>query len=89
MTASACRTCQTPLPEVGVGPGRHPKFCSEACKRAREYELRRLDGRINRVEDRLTEVRVSKVPSLDDAALLEKELDRLKVRLLQLLDEAA
>jgi hypothetical protein len=34
------------LPPVG----RHPRYCSPSCRRATEYELRRLNRRVERLE---------------------------------------
>jgi hypothetical protein len=48
MIERVCRRCAGPL--VTPRTGRPPTFCSTACRRAAEYEVRRLSRRLERLE---------------------------------------
>jgi len=50
--AAVCRKCSAPVAR-GDGPGRPRSYCSVACRRSAERELRRLDRQIEAVEDRV------------------------------------
>lgn len=77
-----CLVCRKPLerPENG----RPPSYCSTSCRRAAEYELRRLQRRLQALEDQASRERI-----LGNAVLAERissEVKRAELRLLQLLD---
>lgn len=95
MVRMTCLKCGDPLP-VQDGPGRPRTYCSEGCRRAAEYELRRLERRITNVEGSVTFWR-RRVDGVDyfggDPKVAEKhlswwrdELERLEGRLAEILD---
>jgi hypothetical protein len=49
---NTCPKCNTPLPSY-QGRGRPPSYCSVGCRRAAEFELRRINNRLERLEDEL------------------------------------
>jgi hypothetical protein len=64
--------------------GRPPSYCPTGCRRAAEYELRRLQRRLQVLEDQAARERI-----LGNAVLagrVESEVKRAELRLLQLLD---
>lgn len=46
LTCAKCKAAIEPRP----GPGRPPTYCSDACKRLIEFELRRIDRRLAKYE---------------------------------------
>ena len=50
MAEQFCLKCRTPIKPVGVG--RPPSYCSTGCRRAAEYELRRIQRHLERLEAR-------------------------------------
>ncbi len=52
LAATECVKCSRPLPEQS-GPGRPPIYCSTACRRAAEYELRRVQASLEHVEEQV------------------------------------
>ena len=79
-----CRKCGTELP-TRTGSGRPPTYCSTGCRRATEYELRRLQKALEDLEDRL---RWSRMNGRDaHSEDLEQECARLEARLRELLDD--
>lgn len=78
----ACLVCRKPLerPEVG----RPPSYCSTSCRRAAEYELRRLQRRLQALEDQAARARIVGADEL--AERVGHEIKRAELRLLQLLD---
>lgn len=48
----SCLKCGGPLP-APAGTGRPRRFCSTGCRRGAEYELRRLQRHLERLEERL------------------------------------
>jgi hypothetical protein len=47
-----CRKCGQRLPAAS-GPGRPALYCSTGCRRAAEYELRRVQAALERAEESL------------------------------------
>ena len=47
--ASLCVKCSGPVPQATTGRPR--RYCSVACRRAIEFELRRIERRLERLED--------------------------------------
>lgn len=90
--AGNCCKCGSNLPEKPPGPGRPPSYCSVGCRRAAEYELRRLDGAIEREERQLRFYRSSEFTGsarAERVAECEAELARLETRMRVLLDDDA
>ncbi len=97
MTASPCCVrCGAGL--SGRDGRRRPKFCSVGCRRTAEYEVRRLVRRLERVDDRLAELREVRAGVIygfslrreradADAAHFEAERRRAEDRLAELLGE--
>ncbi len=81
--------CGKPL-EQPAGAGRPPTYCGTACRRAAEFEIRRLDKLLARLEDRLSELRLGKL-SLEregvEAALITAEVQLAHGRMVALLDD--
>jgi len=59
-----CLKCAGPLPEQAA-TGRPPSYCSEGCRRAAEFEIRRLNRRLERLEERVSELRHSRSSTRD------------------------
>jgi hypothetical protein len=83
-----CPVCGCTVDPV-VGRGRPKLFCSAPCRRLATAEVRRLDARIGRLEDELSQWRVTAEASRTgwerDPGLLAAEVARLRSRLLALL----
>ena len=73
--SNRCKTCGGELP-VSPEPrlGRSRRYCSPSCRKAAELEQRRIDRRIERLEGRLSDVRASCIPSVDNVVLLSGKL---------------
>jgi hypothetical protein len=86
-----CRNCSGKLPAAAAGSrGRPRTFCSVACRRAAEFEIRRINARLGSLEDRLSESRLPNTLgflTMDDPKLLLKEIALQRRRLLDLLSE--
>lgn len=52
-----CAKCSRPLAER-TGPGRPALYCSTACRRSAEYELRRVQAALEDVEGQLRATRL-------------------------------
>jgi hypothetical protein len=92
VSTESCVNCGNPL-TGGEGPGRPDRYCSIACKRQAEHELRRLERHLEAVERDLREARLR--PESHDwtgasfnVRGLEAELANLKQRERELLDDA-
>lgn len=53
---SDCLICHRPI-EPKEGPGRPNVYCSPACRRTAEHEVRRLDRRLERLEEQRDDLR--------------------------------
>jgi hypothetical protein len=51
MAGKFCSKCRTPLRPRAAG--RPPSYCSTGCRRAAEYELRRIQRHLERLETQL------------------------------------
>ncbi|MBS0483992.1 MAG: hypothetical protein JSS06_02050 [Proteobacteria bacterium] len=81
-----CVKCKQPI-EESKGTGRKKVYCSVACRRAAELEIRRINERITGLE-RITESYRLKIPVLDLYGKEEDvlaELNRQEIRLKELL----
>ena len=82
-----CIKCGAPL-EVNTGKGRPAAYCSTACRRAAEMEIRRADQRLAGLENKAQELRLGYgLPDVGgkQAALVEAEIKRVEARLKLLL----
>ncbi len=82
-----CRKCGGPV-TAKAGPGRPRSYCSTGCRRAVEYELRRLQKALEDIEEqiRFCSLRWSgRRP--DQRPALDAERVRLEDRLRDLLDD--
>lgn len=52
-----CLKCPAPVPQAGRGRPRD--YCSTGCKRAAEFEVRRITRRLERLEDDRSELRLN------------------------------
>jgi hypothetical protein len=83
MAAEACLKCHTPLERSEVG--RPPTYCGPACRRAGEFELRRLQRRIERLEEYQSNLRLQGGGERRQQQVVQQELDRAEGRLRELL----
>ena len=88
----ATRSCKSCAKRFPVTPRGRPKdYCSTACRRANEFEIRRLNSRIARLEDRASANRLDPIAmafvGFGDGGLVE-EIELQKARLRELLKEA-
>ena len=77
MAEKFCLKCRTPLTPTAVG--RPPSYCSTGCRRAAEYELRRIQRHLERLE--------AQRESPMFAAGTERAIAELEVRLRTLLTD--
>ena len=85
-----CPKCGSALPRREPGPGRPSRYCSVGCRRSAEFEIRRIDRAIEKVEDRLRLIRTSDMPEVgrrEGLAKYEAELAQLEARFRELLDD--
>ena len=82
MADACCLKCQAPLerPEVG----RPPSYCSTGCRRAAEYELRRLQRAIEGLEEYARNLRLQGDPDRQGPKV-RQEIDQAEKRLRLLL----
>lgn len=80
-----CRICGADLP-AQKPTGRPPIYCSTSCRRAAELEITRVNRRLGDLEGRLSLTRSSSISTLDDPAMLEREIARQRDRLLELIE---
>jgi hypothetical protein len=81
--AGVCLKCGAPLERPDVG--RPPAYCSPACRRAAEFELRRLQRRIERLEEYASNLRLQGGGERRQLQRVQQELDRAEGRLRELL----
>lgn len=92
MTAEKCRVCSSPL-AVRAGPGRPRSYCGPLCRRAAEYEIRRVQSLLLRAERMLQDVRLNsdlnywRTPDErgHECSRLEAEVQLLQARLVGIL----
>lgn len=88
---ACCLICTRPLPPA-TGRGRPRAYCSPACRRTAEFEIRRLHARLGQLEVRASELRLEaaaptwtndwqKHQARRQAAAVEDEIARLTARL--------
>jgi hypothetical protein len=87
-----CAKCTRPL-SARARTGRPARYCSPACRRAAEYELRRVQRHLEMVERELRLYRVKSaetwIPPVERRSVpaLEAEAERLECRLRELLSD--
>lgn len=82
-----CPFCAGELP-TGARRGRPKTYCSAACRRSAELEIRRIDRRLAALEGSLSYERQSPLAGLTydmTIAPIEEEIARQRKRLLELL----
>ncbi len=82
-----CRKCGRDLP-ASTGPGRPRSYCSTGCRRAAEYELRRLQKALEEVEEQIRWCRFGfNCRKESDIPKFDAERIRLEARLREVLDD--
>ncbi len=85
---SACVKCGSELPEQ-VGRGRPAWYCGAACRRAAEFEIRRIGNRLASLEDQLMRSRLGGYLILTPIKMIEAEIAKQEARLRDLLGAVA
>ena len=84
---TTCRVCRAPV--IAKSAGRPPSFCSIACRRMAERDIRRLDADIGEMQREARWLRnPARLPAQSDAAeaaFLVIEIAAARVRLRELL----
>jgi len=83
--APLCAICERELPRRKAGAGRPPQFCGSPYRRARQFEVRRIQHRLARLEHEQERARRNPV-LLDNIDQINSEIRRNRDRLLILLD---
>lgn len=82
----SCVKCGGPIAEAST-TGRPKKYCSPACRRSAEHEIRRVNTLLGKLEERASHVRLGHGYSTPDSiAKLEGEIARQEARLRVLLE---
>lgn len=85
METTACVKCGSPIAEAAT-TGRPKVYCSPACRRSAEHEVRRANVLLGKLEERLSHARLGFGCSTPASiAALEAEIARHETRLLALL----
>ncbi|MGH8593515.1 MAG: hypothetical protein ACREV3_06555 [Gammaproteobacteria bacterium] len=95
MVEKVCKSCGVSLP---VNKARRPSdYCSTGCRRAAEFEIRRVNRRLESLETSLSSMRINPDDELmsmiagctrtERVAAVEAELAMLKARFRELLDD--
>ena len=82
----SCVKCGLKI-KLASSTGRPKQYCSPACRRAAEYEIRRVDARLAGLENDMQAHRLGRMMDIngDNAALLTLEIARAELRLKELL----
>lgn len=87
MEAAACVKCGGPIAEVAA-TGRPKKYCSPACRRSAEHEVRRINALLGKLEERASNARLGYgCPTPASIAKIEGEIAHQEARLRALLGE--
>ncbi len=96
MVEKVCKSCGLSLPVNKAG--RPSEYCSTGCRRAAEFEIRRVNRRLESLETSLSSMRINPRDALTDmiegrthaerVAAVQAELDLLKARFRVLLDDS-
>ena len=87
MARETCLKCGEPLQQPATG--RPAVYCSTGCRRAAEYELRRLQRHLEAVEGELRAIQLGRSAWPENRRKLQNERKRLETRLAELLDTEA
>lgn len=81
-----CLKCGAPL-ESGNGKGRPKAYCSTACRRSAEMEIRRCDQRLGALESDAQNIRLGRMMDLggNNMESINMEINRLEEKLKVLL----
>ncbi len=81
-----CAKCGGEIPEQEIG---RPKiYCSTGCRRAAEFEIRRINSTLGKLEEKLTNARLGYGCDPEKTVkLLQSEIVRHEARLVALLEE--
>jgi hypothetical protein len=77
-----CAVCGGPVESKARGPA--PTYCSTPCRRAREYELKRLQVRLGRLEEEHDQARVRVAEFTAHPPMGTKVLPKARARLEEL-----
>jgi hypothetical protein len=80
-----CRFCRREFSKIEPELGRPRVYCDDACRRAAEFEIRRVNDRLVELERRASECRMGPIQSFEDPVAIEIEIGRQRDRLLELL----
>lgn len=85
MEAKTCPKCRVPVDPVAAA-NNGKKYCSPACRRAAEHEIRRVNTLLGKLEERASNARLGYgAPTADSIARLDAEIERHELRLRDLL----
>lgn len=86
MEATACVKCGGPIADAATS-GRPKKYCSPACRRSAEHEIRRVNVLLGKLEERASNARLGYgCSTAASIANLEGEIARNEVRMRALLE---
>jgi hypothetical protein len=85
---TVCRRCSALLPRK-PGAGRRAAYCSNGCRRAAEYEAKRVQNALDGVEHVIRSRTLSPTGTANAEIIRahEAERDRLELRLREVLDD--
>lgn len=85
MEVKTCAKCGTPIDPVAAA-NNGKKYCSVACRRSAEHEIRRVNALLGKLEERASNARLGYgVSGADAVAKLDAEIARHETRLRALL----
>lgn len=90
ITMKTCKSCGTELPDEG-GIGRPLVYCSTACRRVSEFEIRRLTRALDQLDERARYLRDPTrfhLNAEEEAAFVQAEIVSATERLRELLDDS-
>lgn len=86
MEPTACVKCGGQIADAAT-TGRPKKYCSTACRRSAEHEIRRVNVLLGKLEERLSRERLGfNCATPDSIARLEHEIAHQEARLRRLLE---
>lgn len=85
MEAKTCPKCGGPVDPVAAA-NNGKKYCSPACRRSAEHEIRRVNTLLGKLEERASNARLGwGCATADSIARLDAEIERHESRLRELL----
>jgi hypothetical protein len=79
---SSCLKCGSPLDHTPGTNGRPPSYCGEACRRLAEYEIRRINRRLEQLEASLSNLRINGFDHFMEKTQAEIALQEARLRAL-------